>query len=35
VVDCHIQIVVGYENLNADVIGTGIEMLLNPINGDV
>jgi hypothetical protein len=34
-VDCHIQIVVGYENLDADVIGAGIEMLLNPINRDV
>ena len=34
-VDCHIQIVVGYENLDADVICTGIEMLLNTINRDV
>lgn len=35
VLDGDIEIVVGYEDLDADVVGAGIEMLLNPLDRDV
>ena len=34
-IDHDIQIIIRREDLDADAVGTGMEMLLNPINGYV